>query len=237
MEKTVSVAMATYNGKKYIKKQIESIIDNLGQDDELVISDDGSKDGTIDIIKSYMQKDKRICLITGPKRGIKKNFENAIKHCGGKYIFLADQDDYWYKNKVKKVLEEFKKEGVLLVQHDCRIVNVSTNEVVEPSFFAFRKCGPGVLKNIYKTTYIGCCLAFDSCLKSKILPIPNDIDMHDQWIGILANHFGKCAYVKEILMDYHRHENNVSDCFHHYPLFRMIKNRLIFIYRYIKRII
>ncbi len=237
MKKRVSVAMATYNGEKYIKKQIDSIIVNMSKDDELVISDDGSTDSTIEIVQSYVRKDKRIKLINGPQMGIKKNFENAIKNCSGKYIFLADQDDYWYDNKINKVLETFDKEQALLVQHDCRILNVNNNKVIKQSFFSFRKCGPGVFKNIYKTTYIGCCIAFDSCLKEKIIPIPTDIDMHDQWIGIIANHFGKCVFINDVLMDYHRHANNVSDCFHHYPLARMIKNRLVFIYRYIKRII
>ena len=93
--KKISVAMATYNGEKYIKKQIESILINLNKDDELIISDDGSKDKTLDIIKSI--KDKRIKIISGPKQGVIKNFENALNNCTGEYIFLSDQDDIWGK--------------------------------------------------------------------------------------------------------------------------------------------
>ena len=77
MDKKVSVAMATYNGEKYIEEQVRTILQNLGENDELIISDDGSNDNTIDIIKSF--KDTRIKLIKGPRKGLKQNFNNAIK--------------------------------------------------------------------------------------------------------------------------------------------------------------
>ena len=237
MREKVSVAMATYNGEKYIKGQIDSILNNLLPGDELIISDDGSTDSTIDIVNEYMKKDKRIKLFFGPKKGPKQNFANAISKCTGKYIFLADQDDYWVSNKVEIVISNFIKYNALLIQHDCRIINFSTKKVIEPSFFEFRKCGPGVLKNIIKTTYIGCCMAFDSSIKNMILPIPDDIDMHDQWIGIIADHYKKSVFINDKLIDYQRHEGTASDCFHHYPLLKMLRNRIVLIYRYLRRII
>ena len=84
----VSVAMATYNGEKYIKEQIETILNNLDDKDELVISDDGSSDMTIEIINKI--NDKRIKLLEGPRKGLKKNFENAIKNTTGDVIFLSE---------------------------------------------------------------------------------------------------------------------------------------------------
>ena len=87
----ISVAMTSFNGEKHIKRQIDSILANLDTSDELVISDDGSTDRTIEIIQSL--HDNRIVLVYGPKKGINKNFENAIYHCKGDYIFLSDQDD------------------------------------------------------------------------------------------------------------------------------------------------
>lgn len=101
----ISVAMASFNGEKYIKKQILSILDNLNEDDELVISDDGSTDCTLQIIKEF--QDSRIKLIKGNHEGINKNFENAIVHCMGDYIFLSDQDDEWYPSKVSTVMKYF----------------------------------------------------------------------------------------------------------------------------------
>ena len=103
----ISVAMASYNGEKYIKEQIRSILENLDEHAELVISDDGSTDETVAIVKEMARNDKRVKLIFGPGKGIKKNFEYAIANCTGEYIFLSDQDDIWAKNKVKVVMQTF----------------------------------------------------------------------------------------------------------------------------------
>jgi len=205
---SISVAMATYNGEKFIKEQLDSILKQLNQDDEVVISDDGSTDKTKTIINSY--KDKRIKLINGPKKGVKQNFANAISECGGKYIFLSDQDDIWLDGKVKKVLETFEKEKCTCVVHDCEAFDSETGKIVIESFFEFRGSKPGKLKNIVKNSYIGCCMAFDSSLKEKILPIPNDIEMHDQWIGIISEIEGKSVFLKTKLLKYRRHNSNVS---------------------------
>ena len=97
MREKVSVAMASFNGEKYISTQIKTILENLTENDELVISDDGSTDGTRRIIEGF--NDSRIRLLEGPKQGVKKNFENAIRNCSGKYIFLSDQDDVWMCGK------------------------------------------------------------------------------------------------------------------------------------------
>ena len=226
-----SVAMATYNGEKYIKEQIKSILINLSEEDELIISDDGSTDKTISIIKKF--KDDRIKIFNGPKMGVKQNFANAIKYCSGKYIFLSDQDDVWKKDKIKKLLTVFKNEKCLVVVHNANIVD-SDLKKQEQTFFEFRNSGKGVIKNIWKNTYIGCCMAFDSSIKEKILPIPNDIEMHDQWIGLIAEKYGKSTFVTECLIDYRRHDNNVSKMNHH-PLKKMLKNRINFIKNYLKK--
>ena len=191
----VSVAMATYNGEKYIKEQIDSILTNLKENDELVISDDGSKDRTREIIAEYIKNDSRIKLIDGPKNGVKQNFANAISNCNGEYIFLTDQDDIWVDNKVELVLKCFNKEKCTLVIHDNQVIN-ENEEVVIPSFFEYRKSGAGKFKNIWKNTYIGCCMAFKSEIKKDILPIPNNIEMHDQWIGIVNEMVRKVCIFK-----------------------------------------
>lgn len=229
----VSVAMATYNGEKYIKEQLDSILTNLNNDDELIISDDSSSDDTIKIIKNYQKKDKRIKLFKGPGAGVKQNFANAISKCKGKYIFLSDQDDVWLENKVKKILDVFEKEKCLVVVHNNNIVDGNLNPLGQ-TFFEFRNSGSGTLKNIWKNTYIGCCMAFDSDLKDKILPIPNNIEMHDQWIGLIGEKYGKSIFINDCLIKYRRHGENVSQ-FKHHPLNKMIKNRIKFIMEYLKK--
>lgn len=221
----ISVCMATYNGEKFIKEQIDSILLNMNDNDELVISDDGSNDKTLAIIKQY--NDSRIKLVDGPRKGVKKNFENAIQYATGEYIFLADQDDIWKNDKVKTVLKYFYENlDTLLVIHDAEVFNSSTKEIIYDSFFKFRNSKSGLLNNFIKNSYIGCCMAFNAELKEKIIPIPEDIDMHDQWIGLIVEiERGKPLFIKEKLLKYRRHGNNVSQM-KHYGIKKMILNRL-----------
>jgi len=219
----ISVAMATYNGGKYIKEQLDSIIKQLDKNDEIIISDDGSTDNTIDIIKSY--NDKRIKLFDGMHDGVKSNFANAINKCTGEYIFLCDQDDVWLDNKVEVILNIFDKKKCTCILHDCEIFNSNNNKVIIPSFMNYRRSKKGIINNIIRNSYIGCCMCFKSSIKDKILPIPNNIEMHDQWIGILCEEYGSVEFLKDVLIRYRRHGNNVSSL-KHYPLTRMIKNRV-----------
>lgn len=232
MRPKVSVAMATYNGEKYIKEQIKSILECLEENDELVISDDGSTDNTLGIINSF--NDNRIVLIEGPQKGIKQNFANAIKNTSGEYIFLSDQDDIWEKDKVTEVIKCFEKENCTLVVHDAEVVDENLNMVMS-SYYSYRNSGKGIIKNIYKNTYIGCCMAFLSKAKKYVLPIPNDIEMHDQWIGVLNDKYGKTYFSTKKLIKYRRHSLNNSQM-NHYGIIKMIKNRLTFIVRYMERI-
>ena len=220
----ISVAMASYEGKKYIAEQIESILKNLKEKDELVISDDGSKDGTREVIGSF--KDERIKLVEGPKKGIKQNFGNAIAHCSGDVIFLADQDDIWKSNKVAEVMKVFEDKEVACVVHDCEVFDSESGEVIYPSFFEWRGSKAGKLKNIWKNSYIGCCMAFRAEMKKYILPIPDELEMHDQWIGILAEKHGKSVFLPKVLLRYRRHGGNNSEMKRH-GLVKMIRNRVV----------
>ncbi len=95
----LSVCIATYNGAKYINKQVESILLQLGIDDEIVVSDDGSIDQTISILESFGDERIKIFRNTG-RHGVVSYFENALNHSSGEVIFLSDQDDIWNKKKL-----------------------------------------------------------------------------------------------------------------------------------------
>lgn len=228
----ISVAMAVYNGEKYIKEQLESILMQLDVQDEVIISDDGSTDKTLEIIDAL--QDQRIKIISGPKNGVKQNFAQAISHCKGKYIFLSDQDDVWEKSKVEKVLEIFEEKKCDCITHNCDVVNSNLSEILIESFFDYRKSKPGILSNIYKNKYLGCCMAFKKEMVQFILPIPNEIEMHDQWIGIICEKFGTSIFLDQKLIHYRRHDSNVSQM-KHYPLLKMIKNRLVLVKAFLKK--
>ena len=127
-----SICIATYNGEKYIKEQLTSILSQINIDDEVIISDDGSTDQTTEIIKSL--NDSRIKLIKGDFHNFTFNFENAIKQAKGEYIFLADQDDVWLPNKYHECLHELKKYD--LICHNSKITDKNLN-IINNSFFNF----------------------------------------------------------------------------------------------------
>ncbi|SHE83114.1 glycosyltransferase family 2 protein [Alkalibacter saccharofermentans] len=206
----ISVAMASYNGEKYIEDQINSILCQLHQNDELVISDDGSSDNTLSIINRFCERDKRIKLYHNKDNGIIKNFENAIKNTVNEIILLCDQDDIWLPNKIERMVKEFEiNPEVTLVISDLQYVDSDLNEVKDE--LINRKYKKGILKNFIKNSYIGCCMAFNKEIKKTILPFPQKIPMHDAWIGILAELFKyKIVYIPEKLILYRRHENTAT---------------------------
>ncbi|WP_230341932.1 glycosyltransferase family 2 protein [Methylobacillus arboreus] len=198
--------MATFNGSCFVEAQLRSILPQLNDDDEILISDDGSVDNTLDIITSI--QDERIKIVNhNGNLGVVKNFECALSHASGEYIFLCDQDDIWLPNKVDRCLQVLADH--LLVVSDCRVVDKNLNEL-HPSFFGLRKSSEGVVKNLYKNSYLGCCMAFRKELLAYALPVPEHVPMHDMWLGLLANCVGKVKFLPEALMLYRRHDKNAS---------------------------
>ena len=234
----ISVAMVSYNGERYLKEQIESILQQLKEEDELVISDDGSTDRTMEIIREYQNSDSRIRCLKGPGQGIKKNVEHVLKHTKGEYIFLADQDDIWMPDKVEQVLKAFLEKNATVVIHDAKVFEgEEAKKTVIESFFAFRRSGAGVFKNMIKNSYIGCCMAFRRELLKVVLPIPSKIEMHDQWIGILGDYIaGKSCFLPKALLLYRRHGENNSNM-KHYGIVKMLRNRIYFFGYFFVRII
>lgn len=199
-----SVCMATYNGEKFIVEQLYSILQQIHQDDELVISDDGSTDQTVSLIESV--NDPRIKLLTGNTfRDPIKNFQHALQHCGGQYIFLSDQDDVWMDHKYEWMLEKLK--AYDLVISDSQIVDKELN-LLYPSFFDYFKSGKGILKNIIKSSYYGSCMAFNRKVLVSSLPFPDTKEIgHDLWLGLVAELKYSVLFYKEPLLQYRRHNN------------------------------
>lgn len=206
----VSVAMATYNGEKYIRQQIDSILSQLGMNDELIISDDHSKDETISIIKEYMKDDSRVQLYMNDEKGVTSNFDNAIKHTKNDIIFLSDQDDVWKPEKVETIKSYYERHpNIHMIMSDITVVDNNLNPTID-SFYAYRGSRAGVLKNILKNSYIGCAMSFRKELKEKILPIPRNVPMHDMWIGLVADMNKSALLIPEKLIYYRRHEATVT---------------------------
>jgi glycosyltransferase involved in cell wall biosynthesis len=206
----ISVCIPTYNGEKYIHRQLESILSQIGEKDEVIISDDSSTDGTIEIIKGF--NDSRIQLFENCLyKNTIFNIENALKRAKGEYIFLSDQDDVWLPGKVSKTLE-------MLCEHDIVVCNshiVDQDEkIIHESYFKWRGIKPGFINNLGKSAYLGCALAFNRKILDFILPFPKKIAMHDIWIGVVSELIGKTFFIQEQLFLYRRHEGNLTAAIH-----------------------
>lgn len=202
----ISVCMATCNGEKYIHKQLESILSQIGESDEIIISDDSSSDKTVEIIKTF--DDKRISLFENNRfHSPVYNFENALKKATGDMIFLSDQDDIWMENKTKIMMDLLQQYDIVL--SDCIIVN-EKEEIIHESFFKARGSKKGFLNNLIKNSYMGCCMAFDRKILDIALPFPENLPMHDMWIGVIGELYGTTYFCDQKLVKYRRHENSAS---------------------------
>ncbi|MFA5216266.1 glycosyltransferase family 2 protein [Sulfuricurvum sp.] len=202
----ISVCIATYNGEKYIKEQLDSILLQLNDNDEVIISDDSSNDNTIEIIKDY--NDSRIKIYEKQKfRSPIFTFENSLKYSTGDYIFLSDQDDLWMPNKVNTIKKYLKSYD--LVFSDANIID-SNRKVLHESFYHLNGSKQGLIKNIIKNSYLGCTMAFNRKILEKSLPFPKDLPMHDWWIGLIGEMYGRTYFIDEKLISYRRHGNNAS---------------------------
>ena len=202
----ISVCIASFNGEKYIRQQLDSILSQIEKDDEVVISDDSSDDRTIEIIKSY--QDSRIKLLENCSfKSPIFNLENALKKVKGDYIFLADQDDIWFTNKISHSIEQLKRFD--LVVCNGFVVDQDKN-IIHPSYFEWKGSRPGFIKNLAKNSYLGCSIAFNRRILNKVLPFPKHIIMHDLWIGLIGEVVGKVHFISEPLFCYRRHEGNFT---------------------------
>lgn len=202
----ISVCIATYNGSKYIKEQIDSILPQLDECDEIIVSDDSSTDNTLSILKSY--HDRRIIIFTNQKFNSPiYNFENALKHAKGDIIFLSDQDDIWEFNKVQVMISFLQKKS--LVVSDCYIINQDKNVICD-SLFNGKVPNAGVFINILRNHYIGWCMAFRREILNAALPFPSSLAMHDIWLGLCASVFYSAVFIPNRLIKYRRHNSNAS---------------------------
>ncbi|WP_281336377.1 glycosyltransferase family 2 protein [Flavobacterium eburneipallidum] len=229
----ISVCMATYNGEKYIKDQLLSILKQIGSNDEIIISDDLSKDKTIEIIEDL--NDSRIKIFFNDKKGYTNNFQNAIKQASGDYIFLSDQDDIWVDNKLKIMSNLLMKYD--FVVSDAKMVNANL-ESLGTTYFELRGGGEnGFMNNLKKLKYIGCCMAFRKIILKKVLPFPSNSKLcpHDFWIAMISEFYFKTYVVNNPLLLYRRHGENVSTHISSTSLFFKIQFRVYSFFKVILR--
>ncbi len=214
------MCMATHNGERYIKRQLDSILSQIGPTDEIVISDDGSTDRTKDIIYQYADKRIKFHQFSQPRNTLKptlkgmlyasRNFENALKFAHGDIIILSDQDDIWYPEKVAvltSLLQSFD-----IVKHNYSKIDGSDKVLKHMVYDSEKQTNRKIGHLLKYLPFRGCCMAFKKCVLDAAIPFPKVCLQHDTWIGMIAylNDF-KYFYTEEPLI-YHRiHGENASE--------------------------
>lgn len=207
MRPPVSICMATCNGERFIAAQLQSILCQLHDNDELVISDDGSQDSTLAIIQAVDDSRIRILERSGVRKNPQDNFGHAFAHARHDMIFLADQDDLWIEHKVDTVVSLLQRYD--LVVTDCSLID-EQGLLLVPSFFERHGSRSGFWANLARNSYLGCCMALRRSLLEKALPIPSKVPMHDIWLGMLAEWYGTPCFHPEALVAYRRHGATVT---------------------------
>lgn len=217
---TISVCMAAYNGASFIGEQIASILPQLGDNDEFVIVDDASTDNTIAVIEDF--RDERIRIVCNEwNRGVIKTFSRALQEAKGEIIFLTDQDDVWRMDKVAKFLEIFRHHPEITVAMSDLVIIDSFGKVTSGPKFGSTQFHQGMLHNLVRNQYQGSAMAFRRSILEYCLPIPDEIPLHDVWIGLVNQLIGKAGFINEPLLFYRRHgSNDSSDA--HAPIKQMI---------------
>lgn len=215
----IDILMSTYNGEKYLKLQIDSILSQSYQNWRLLVRDDSSSDNTLSILESYMHKyPNQVFLVDRgtPNLGSSKSFARLLDFVEGDYFMISDQDDIWLPNKIEQTMIEMHKLELkygnmpLMICCDAKCIDVNNDEIC-PSFYESQKFIDTTDKDL-KLLALNVVQGSTSLMNKKVLdyvkPIPAYV-LHDQWIAVITAHFGKVVYLHKQLLLYRQHDKNV----------------------------
>ncbi|MDQ6739641.1 MAG: glycosyltransferase family 2 protein [Actinomycetota bacterium] len=205
-----SVCMATYNGAEYVAEQIESIMRQLGPNDELVIVDDASPDTTVEVVRTFSD-DRVTVLQAGQNQGYVRSFEQAVLASKGEYVFLADQDDVWLPGRLAVMLRAL--QGADVVASNFAVLDDGDRGKVP----LLRAADSGHhARNIagilvgYRP-YYGCGMAMTRAQARVFTPVPSYLkESHDLWLALCGNVAGSMAHLDEPTLLRRLHGNNVT---------------------------
>jgi glycosyltransferase involved in cell wall biosynthesis len=206
-EPLVSIALCTYNGEKYIRQQLDSIINQTYQNLEIVIVDDSSSDDTYNIAGNYAQKDSRIkCFRNEVNLGFNKNFEKAIKLTTGAFIAISDQDDIWLPQKIESLLNHIGNNW--LIFSNSAFIN-ERNEIKDEKIVKVFNPAANNYKSILLANFVtGHTTLFKREFINYFLPFPEK-GFYDWWMGFVALYHQKIIFFDEVLTNYRIHEASV----------------------------
>ena len=214
----ISIALATYNGSKHIKEQLDSISNQTLMPVEIIICDDASVDDTVEIIKNHKIYYLIKLFINEEKLGLVKNFKKAVKNCNSNnYVALCDQDDIWDKDKLLINYQELKKIDKLnlpaLVYSDARLIDESNNTLYDSFMNAMQidKYEHNQQTVLFGSLMLGCTIMINTSMRQYFLDMPNSsFYNHDAWLSLIGFYIGKCLFINHKLVFYRKHEQNLT---------------------------
>lgn len=213
--------MCTYNGQRFVAEQVRSILEQSKGVDEIVVSDDGSSDTTLDQVRQtfadFTGRTPELKILTGERLGITRNFARAVGTCTGNVIFLCDQDDVWLPNKVETIASIFENQpDALLVFSNARLVDADLHNLGKSQFQMVRMTDglrqslegiDGFETLLRRNVVTGATVAFRRELLNIALPFV-DGWLHDEWLAILAAAEGGLRVIDTPLVLYRQHGSN-----------------------------
>ena len=216
MDALISVAMATYNGEKYIKEQIETILNQSLMPEEIIICDDCSTDDTISIIKSFNNPIIKL-FINEKKIGVVENFKKAVYLTNPQnFVALADQDDIWINQKLFILYNEIKHlhdSNIPAIAYSDLTLIDNTLAVVNESFWNelnHHHHEHNFTTLLFGNFVTGHSIFMNAAMKKEFCKKPNDSILHDVWIALIANGLGEAFKINKSLAFYRQHEKNVN---------------------------
>ena len=204
----ISIAIATYNGAKYLPEQLDSLLAQSRLPDELIIVDDKSSDNTLNIIKDFQDRAPFKVIIEQNEKnlGYTQNFNKALEKTRGDLVFMCDQDDVWLPDKLATV-EQYSIEhsNALVIMNDAVITDSNLIKSASTKLGQFESAGISVSNFV-----MGCCAMVRRDLLDVCLPIPNGFQGHDSWIVKMAEGVGSKHILPQPLQLYRRHNQNES---------------------------
>lgn len=208
-----SVALATFNGEQYIRKQLQSLYEQSEQPYEVIISDDGSKDSTIDIVRNFINEhnlENWKLLQNNGEHGVGNNFLNAMKHCTGDIVFLCDQDDIWLTDKIKSMVCLFGK-GYSCVISSMEYIDADDKRLPISTAFTCKKDHVVTLNELLAVcSYLGMTAAFKRTVFENVdFTLWNETS-HDWALFVEALHEGNILFYGKCLQYHRMHAENAS---------------------------
>ncbi|MVN77244.1 glycosyltransferase [Hymenobacter sp. HMF4947] len=235
----IAILLATYNGGKYLKQQLESLSNQTYSDWKLYVRDDHSSDDTAQILLDYQKQNQDKVFVLKDNLGnlgSSQNF-NALLQIADKeaYVMFCDQDDFWLPNKIQLTLDEMhkleNKYGIdypLLVHTNFKYSDINLKEIVSKKEFQATKIAELNLQHVIAQNPIyGCTVMANRPLVKLVKSIPLVAENHDYWIALVASALGKIYYLNTKTLLYRQHGNNVSGNYNDNSLIQRFKRIII----------